>query len=167
MNKSLYIGGVFLSFALLLIVSYFSAVIGEAQSDYYFEVSRSSDQSANFVDSSTDKINMLSVTAGIVILFFIFYFIFADIIGLRQIKTSTIKTVSILGLFFSGVFLFWDLMMIASPGAISFDEVGIAFFLYGLIMMAFMIVGWVQTTRFYRKTLIENTESNSTDLLDD
>lgn len=167
MNKVLYIAGIGLSVVFVFVIAYFSAEIADARLDYYMEMMRADNYSRNFIDVDLSEIREMTMSAGFVIVLFIVYFLVTDILGLTKIKTSTTKVLSILGICFSGFMLLWDMMMISNPGAISFDEVGIVFFLYALIMLAFMIVGVVQSFRYDSYYSRYRVNNDSIDLLED
>lgn len=100
--------------------------------------------------SSYNSSGESSFTMGIISLLFFFYFITVDIAGIAKIKLTTTKVLSIIGLSLSGIFLLWNFAMMAEPNSISFDEIGPAWILYSLVMLAFMIVGLVQSIRYLR-----------------
>jgi hypothetical protein len=58
---------------------------------------------------------------------------------------------SIIGLSLSGIYFFWNILVMVDPGSLSFDEVGGGFGFYSLVMLAFMIVGLVQAVRFSKR----------------
>ncbi|MBL4862900.1 MAG: hypothetical protein JKY09_07790 [Crocinitomicaceae bacterium] len=62
------------------------------------------------------------------------------------------KVFGIMGLCISGIFLLWNFGVMVSPGALSFDEVAPGWILYCFIMLAFTIVGLIQSVRYYKVT---------------
>jgi len=64
-------------------------------------------------------------------------------LALMKIKTQTMKIMSIIGISISGLFLLWAFLPMTSPGSVSFDEVGPAFALAGVALLAFNIVGMI------------------------
>ena len=86
--------------------------------------------------------------------------------GLSKTKTKTNKVLSIIGLSISGIFFFWNILVMVDPGAISYDEVGGGFAFYSLIMLAFMIVGLVQAIKYARKLNTQPLANEGGDILD-
>lgn len=166
MNKAFYISGIVLSVIFLFVCGYYINAAHDARiaaifSDYGY------DSYASYSYGSSDA-SGITEEGGLVSLLFFLAFIAIDILGLVKIKTTTMKVMGILGLSISGIFLLWDLMMISSPGALSFDEVGLGFFLYCFIILAFCIVGLVQSIRFANKRNNVNLDAGgqSSDVLD-
>lgn len=147
MNRAFYIAGIVLSFIFLIVCGYFISEVQSARMDYYFSMIESDYYYA--MDSS--RISALTFEAGLISLFFFLAFITIDLLGLIKVKTTTMKVMGIIGLAISGLYLIWDFMVLASPGSLSFDEVGGGFGFYCFIMLAFSIVGLVQSVRFAKK----------------
>lgn len=82
-------------------------------------------------------------TGGIVSVFYMLIAISAFLLALMKIKTKTMKVISIIGLSLGGIFLLWGMLPMVSPGAVSFDEIGAAFVLAGIALLALHIVGAV------------------------
>ena len=112
--------------------SYSGDTYGSSDSDYEYYHEKAKD--------ATIAIGLISL-----VYFLIMETIF--ILSLIRIKTTTIKVFSIIGISLSGIMILWDGAMISSPGGVSFDEVGVAWIFYGLIMLAFSIVGTVHAFR--------------------
>ena len=94
-----------------------------------------------------------------------------NLIGLIKVKTKTSKVLSIIGLSFSAIILFWDFGVMASPGAMSFDEVSPAWIFFALTMLAFAIIGLVQSVRFANRSSnvsggASSVSADNNDLLD-
>lgn len=106
----------------------------------------------------------LTEEAGLISLFFFLAFIAIDLLGLVKVKTKTMKVMAIIGLAISGLFLLWNVAMLTSPGSLSFDEVGLGFMFYSLIMLAFCVVGLVQSIRFVK--MKKNSVVSGKDILD-
>lgn len=159
MNRALYIIGIVLSVVFIGVCGYY---IAEYQQERFSYILSSSYYSS--YDYASGNLTAITEEAGLVSLFFFLFFITADIMGLVKVKRKTMKVMGIIGLCISGIFLLWNLAMLAEPGAMSFDEVGGGFVFYALIMLAFSIVGLVQSVQFakYGRT----TTRKSTDLLD-
>lgn len=164
MSKVLYIIGIVLSVVFLVVCGYYIEEVSSAQFMSYYSYS-SYDSLYNSMSTYSDGgASDLTTEAGLISLVFFLFFIFADIAGIVKVKTTTMKVFGIIGVCISGLFLLWDVMMISSPGALSFDEVGAGFVFYCLIMLAFSIVGLVQSINYNKK---KSAVGNSTqDLLD-
>ena len=165
MNKAFYISGIVLSFIFLFVIGYYAGEVSSARFNALFSNYDYGSYGYGYNESYSD----LTVTAGIWSLLFILIFIAIDLLGLIKIKTKTTKVLSIIGLSLSAIFLLWTFAVIASPGSMSFDEVAGGFGFYAMVMMAFSIVGLVQSIRFANKDLRkvkEDLNSGSTDLLD-
>ena len=174
MNKAFYIVGIVFSLIFMGIISYYAEEVSDARWDYLDSVYSSYDYGYSSYNYSmfSDNDDDLTVEGGLWSLFFIFSFIAIDLLGLLKIKTTTVKVLSIIGLSLSGIFLLWDIVMILNPSGISFDEVQPGFAFYATVMIAFTIVGLVQSVRFQKRqqqpsvsTSASNT-SEEKDLLD-
>lgn len=146
MNKGFYIGGIVLSFILFILSLYYMAEINLARYSEFAEM-MDNDYNYGYYGLSTVSSDLTMEIATISLVFFLFY-IASDILGLVKIKTTTTRVFSIIGLSITFIFILWDFAVLSSPSAMSFDEVGIAWLLYALIMLAFSIVGLVQSIRF-------------------
>ncbi|MDB4515984.1 hypothetical protein N9089_00125 [Crocinitomicaceae bacterium] len=146
MNKGFYIGGIVLSLILFILSVYYISEINDARYQEFFDMMQS-DYNYGYYGLSTVASDLTMEIASISLVFFLFY-IASDLLGLIKIKTTTTKVFSIIGLSITFIFLLWDFAVLSSPSAMSFDEVGIAWLLYAIIMLAFSIVGLVQSIRF-------------------
>jgi hypothetical protein len=147
MSKTFYIAGIVLSLVLVYVCGYYFEET-DNMTDYPAYVANNSKPYWDFNDyygnaSSTKE-------AGIVIVFFLLAFVSVHLIGLIRVKTKTCVILSIIGLVATGIFIVWDAIMISDPFKIGFNEVGPAFFLYALTMLAFSVTGLVQSVRFQR-----------------
>ena len=109
--------------------------------DYYSQDYSDGYSGYNSYDSGRD--DELTIEAGIVTMVFFFFYLALYVLSLVRIKTTTMKVFSIIGMSLTGIMLAWDALMISSPGGVSFDEVGPAWVIYGVVMLAFTIVGTV------------------------
>ncbi len=98
-----------------------------------------------YSDSNDD--DNLTQQMGFISAAFFAFFIFTYILYLVKVKTKTTKVLSIIGLSITGIMLLWDLVMIASPGSVSFDETAPGWVFYCFIAIAFAIVGTVHSFR--------------------
>lgn len=162
--KALYIVGIVLSFIFLFVIGFFIAEVESARFMSYYDYS--DPYSYNYSYSSYSNYGEDETLLGAIVSFFFFaFFIFAGIMGLIKTKTKTNKVLSIIGLCFSGIFFFWNILVLVDPGALSYDEVGGGYVFYDLIMLAFMIVGLVQAIK-YAKQPSGNVASVTGDVLD-
>ena len=150
MNKAFYIVGIVFSVIFLIITGYYSEEVSSAKwSSFYSNMYDYDylDYGYSSYDSSYEYKD-LTVAAALWSLFFFLCFIAIDLLGMIKIKTKTTKVLSIIGLSFSGIFLLWNFAVMASPGSLSFDEVSPAWGFYCMLMLAFTIVGLVQSARY-------------------
>lgn len=175
MNRAFYIVGIVFSIVFLFVGGYYAEEVDMAKWDsFYSSLSSSYDYGYNYSSYSYDyRADDLTVAAALWSLFFFLCFIVIDLLGLLKVKTKTMKVFAIISLSLSGIFLLWDFAVMASPGSLSFDEVYPGWVLYCLIMLAFSIVGLVQSVRYHKSQLgggvatSSTTSSNETkDLLD-
>lgn len=167
MNRALYIIGIVFSFIFLIVIGYYIEEVSSARLSYLFssfDFDYGYGSSYNSYGSSSEYKD-LTVNGAIWSALFILAFVGIQLVGLIKVKTKTIKVLSIVGLALSAIFLFWSLGVMASPGSMSYDEVGGGFGLYALIMMAFSIVGLIQSVRFLKREM-QPAVSKSEDLLD-
>jgi len=109
--------------------------------------------SARWSDYSYDSYSYLysgraadvTMEAASIMLLFMFFYIGAMIANLVKVKTTTTKVMSIIGLSFSLIILLINLVVLAEPSNLAFDESGGFFIIYGILMLAFFIVFLVQS----------------------
>ncbi len=165
MNKAFYIAGIVFSIIFFFICGFYIAAVNEAHYIDYLSYSYDSYSSYSYGSGIASS---LTEEGGMISLFFFLSFIVIDLLGLIKVKTTTMKVMGIIGLSISGIFLLWDFAMISSPGSMSYDEVGIAFLLYCFIMLAFCIVGLIQSVKFAKmqKKGTSASVSSNEDMLD-
>ncbi len=161
MNRALYIIGIVFSLVFFIVAGYY---VGEVNSARMDSILSSYDTFNSYSYSSYDSSSDITMEAGMVSLFFFLFFIFANIMGIVKVKTTTMRVFGIIGLAITGLFLLWNLGMMTSPGSMSFDEVGIGFMFYCFISLAFSIVGLIQSIRFKQRKF--NVGISSNNLLD-
>ena len=162
--KALYIVGIVLSFIFLFVIGFFIAEVESARYMSYYDYS--DPYSYNYGYSSYTNYGEDDTLLGAIVSFFFFaFFILAGILGLIKTKTKTNKVLSIIGLSLSGIFFFWNILVMVDPGALSYDEVGGGYILYSLVMLAFMIVGLVQAVRYAKRSSVVPVVSTD-DVLD-
>lgn len=167
MAKKLYLIGIIFSFIFFFISGfYFSDAndVRDAINQHYIDSISEGGVSDPYIGTS---IGDVSFEIGMRLLFFLALFVIVDLVGLMKVKTKGMKSRAIIGLCLSGVIFLWNLLMISSPDAISYDEVGIAWIFYGLVIFILMIVGYAQSRKYY-KNLKDGVpvEKGSEDLLD-
>ena len=111
----------------------------------YSSLSYDSYGSSSYYDSNRD--NEMTQEMGFISLFFLFVYLAVEILTFVKLKTKTMKVLTIIGISFTGIMLLWDALMISSPGGVSFDEVGPVWVLFGIIQLAFCIVGVIHAFR--------------------
>jgi hypothetical protein len=158
MNKAFYIVGIVFSIAFLMVTAYYSSAVDDARWEDY-------DLYASGYGLYTyDNASALTEEAALISIPFFLLFIATDLLGLVKVKTKTTRAMSIIGLSISGILLLLDLFMMAESGNASFDEVGPVFGLYALVVLAFSIVGLIQSIRFQQRK--KPVGITSDDLLD-
>jgi uncharacterized membrane protein YccF (DUF307 family) len=113
--------------------------------DYSYDYDYSSDYGYDSYDSEyyDEQAENGTRLGGIVSVLYMLLSGAAFLLALMKIKTKTMKVISIIGLSLSGLFLLWGMLPVASPGSISFDEIGGAFALAGVALLGLHIVGMV------------------------
>lgn len=163
--KAVYILGIVLSILFLFVIGYFIEEVQSARysSLYNYEYVGGYDNYNNsYYDNGSDQ----TFIGAIVSFFFFTFFIFVGIVGLIKVKTSSNKVISIIGLSLSTIFFFWNILVMISPGSLSYNEVGGGFGFYSIVMLAFMIVGLVQAIRFSKREISADLDITNGDLLD-
>ncbi len=152
MNKAFYIVGIVFSVVFIFLGAFYMDEISSAERrDYY-----TNDYSYGSYDYIYDSYNYsysneaddLTFEIAVISMFFFLLFLAVDLLGLIKVKTRTTKVLSIIGISLSGIFLLWNFALMASGGGISYDEVYPAYVLYSLVILAFSIVGLVQSVRY-------------------
>ena len=168
MNRAFYIVGIVFSVFYSGTLSNYIEDAEFARGDYLYDLILNIDTAA-FGGNVAD----ITFNASLWSLFYILCFIAIDIFGVVKVKTKTMKVMGIIGLSLSGIFFFWNLLVMASPGAMSIDEVGPGFSFYATTMLAFTIVGLVQSTRFFKNQSkylgsahVDTSNTETGDLLD-
>lgn len=170
MNKALYIVGIVFSVIFLILTFGYAEEVSSARwNDYsYYSYDYYGSYDYNYYDYGSSASD-LTMNAALWSLFFFLSFIAIDLLGLLKVKTKTTKILSIIGLSLSGMFVLWNFAVLSSPGSLSFDEVSPAWVFYCLAMLAFTIIGLIQSIRFGRKAAVSVSEPAAVepkDLLD-
>lgn len=122
--------------------------VAEARTEQLFEMMNNYGQEDAYGYNSyssydDERDNRLTSEAGLMSLFFFVFFLALQALTLVKLKTKTMKIVTIIGLSLTVIMAAWNGVMMGSPGGISFDEVGIVWILYAVIMLTFGIIGTV------------------------
>ena len=148
MLRGFYLSSILLSIVLAIVSLYYISEVSSARMDALFNSMNNYSQdpydsysSYNYYDDDRD--NDITVEAGLVTVFFFLFFAAIQILTIIKLKTKTMKVISIIGVSLTGIMLAWDGVMMSSPGGISFDEVGVVWVLYAVILLAFSIIGTV------------------------
>jgi hypothetical protein len=100
---------------------------------------------------------------GRISIFLMLFYMALFIVSLMQVKNNTVKTVGVLGIILSVFMICWNFVMMLSPSAITFNEVGYAWVAYFLISLSFSIVLLVQRNRH----VIVSKKPKTQNVLDD
>lgn len=148
MMRALYISVMVLSVVLCIVSLYYISEVSDARAEQLFRMFNENSYGGDSYGSSyglyDDRDNDLTVNAGLITLFFFLFFLAVQILTFVKMKMPVMKVLNIIGVILTVLMLAWDMLMMSSPGGISFDEVGIAWVLYGVIILAFSIIGTVQ-----------------------
>ena len=155
MNKALYISSLVLSLLFGVVIIYYIDWVNSSRYSLW--------DAGEFNGLSTAGERTLE--GGWISLLFFSFFITTFLLGLIRIKRVTNKVLSIIGISLTALFLLWDLAMLSSPENLGFDEVGIGFFFFTPVIVAFSIVGIIQSNRFKRQGVLYKQKVES-DLLD-
>ncbi len=132
--------GVLLSGLLIWVAYYFASLVSSAKLDYMF--------SDIFGDSySINRAPGLSNEAAVTIMMFLVFFVILLLLNRKKIATKTAKLTSLIGLILTAIFIAWDAMVLADPGGISFDEVGLGFMGYGVVMIVLCLISLLQASK--------------------
>ncbi|HLP53691.1 MAG TPA: hypothetical protein VK151_01625 [Fluviicola sp.] len=165
MNKAFYIASIVLSVAFLIVVGVYIDMVESERLSYFLNSYDSYSPYSSYSSMYTyDYSSEYTFEGALISLLFILFFLTTDLLGLMKVKTKTTKVLSIIGLSLGGIFLFVDVIMILSPDSSSFDEGGGGLLFYGLIVLAFSIVGLIQSVRYGNQK--KSVKNPSNDLLD-
>src|SRR5690606_32169091 len=118
MIKALYIIGIVFAVIFIGVCGYYAEEVSDARLDYLFSSYNYSDYNyGSYSSLSYDSYSELTFEAGLWSLVFILFFIAMNLLGLIKVRTKTSKVLSIIGLSFSAIILFWDFAVLASPSS--------------------------------------------------
>lgn len=150
--KGLNIMGIIIAVATFAVAGYYFELINSARWRPYWDDSY-------YGPSAAD----ITAEAGLVFLVISGFMVYQLITNLVKIKTITTKVLGIIGISLIGLAFLWNLIMLADPRGISFDEGGQIWLLASMIMLAFSIVFLVQCNYSSKKG--HNKTNN--DIIDD
>ena len=148
MMRITYILAILVSLFFGLMILDYIVRVHDARQDALYEIMNNYSNGGDSYGSSyssydDDRDNRLTSEAGMMSLFFFLFFLALGIITLIKLKTKTMKILTIIGLSLTVIMSAWNGVMMGSPGAISFDEVGVVWVLYAVIMLTFGVIGTI------------------------
>ena len=135
--RALNIIGLALVFVMFIFAGYY---INEANNERWMSYFQD-----DLFSYSYNSLGSITTEAIMVMLVFVLFYTAAYIANLVKVKTTTTKVMAMNGLSFSNIVLITCFGVLAEPRAMSFDESGGVFILYGIINLAFFIVLLVQS----------------------
>lgn len=152
--KALYVSSLVATIVMFIAVGIVATEYSEKSWDLIFS-SLYSDYSYGYDYSAYDELDSINMKGGAISMLFCVFYILTFSFTIKNVKTTTAKVMSIIGLSVSGLIFLCCLVPISGEG--DFDEFAAVMYLYGLIMLAFCIVNLVQSVRAGAKT--PNTSS--------
>jgi len=147
MMRITYILSILVSLFFCLMIFDYIVRVHDARQDQLWEMmnnySSGADSYSSYSSYDDERDNRLTAEAGLMSLFFFLFFLALGILTLIKLKTKTMKIISIIGLALTVIMSVWSMVMMGSPGAISFDEVGIVWVLYTVIFLTFSVIGTI------------------------
>lgn len=150
MMRITYILAILVSLFFCLMIFDYIVRVNNARQDQLWEMMNNYSSGADSYDSYSsyssyddERDNRLTAEAGLMSLFFFLFYLALGILTIIKLKTKTMKIISIIGLALTVIMSVWSMVMMGSPGAISFDEVGIVWVLYAVILLTFSVIGTV------------------------
>jgi len=147
--------GLVLVVVVLAVIAYYVGEVSEARWRYW--------SSYDYNYDSYPDYSSITMEGALVMIPFTIFFVLAYIWNIVKVKTTTAKVMSIIGLSFSLLIILINLLVLAEPGAISFDESGGFFAVYHVINLAFFIVLLVQAVRYENRN---NKRETNTEVID-
>ena len=120
-----------------------SAASYAMMSDYSSESSYGSSDFDMYHAEAAGETTMAGIVSLVILLFLESVFV----LSLIKIKTKTMKILSIIGMSLTGILTVVLLGPITSPGGASWDEVGPIYILFGIVALAFSIIGTIHSFR--------------------
>jgi hypothetical protein len=140
-----YIIGIVLAFFFIIIMAV--GTVGTKKERYRYS---SNYDTFEYEYSTPAYVESTNIAVGISMVYFVFA-LTLYILSLVIVKTVTARVFSIIGLSLTLIMLIWGIIVLGNPTSISFDEVGGAWILYGLITLSIAIVGTAQAFQFHNK----------------
>ena len=126
--------GAALSAVMIWVAYYFTDLVAQIRGDYLM------DMLFGYGDSGYNRAPGKTEEAAVTMLMFIIVFIIFLILNMKKVKTKAAKSIGMIGLIVSILMGAWAGLVIAEPGGMSFDEVGIAFLSYASLSLLFFII---------------------------
>lgn len=145
--RAFYITATVLTLVFIIVSFAYMVKVHEARMDALFSSFNSYDSSGYSSYKSYDYDNDITQEMGFISLFFFLVYAVVEILTFIKLKTKTMKVLTIIGISLTVIMLAWNALMISSPGGISFDEVGPAWILFGIVQLAFCIIGTIHAFR--------------------
>jgi hypothetical protein len=142
MLRFLYIFSLVLSLVLIIVSANYMGRVSDARNEAYGYSSY--DRPYNY-DSHEDE--DITVEAGKVTMPFFAFYLALGILTLLKLKTKTMKVLAIIGSVLTLLMFAWDFIMMGSPGGVSFDETGGGWIFFGIVQIAFGIIGCIHAFR--------------------
>ncbi|MGL5889895.1 MAG: hypothetical protein ACRC3B_08415 [Bacteroidia bacterium] len=143
--RVLYIIGIVIAFFFTIIMAAGTVGTSDERNSYRYNY-----DTYDYDYSTPAYVESTYVAVGISMVYFLFV-ITLYILSLVIVKTSVARVFAIVGLSLTLIMLIWGLLVLENPRNLSFDEVGGAWILYGLITLAIAIVGTVQAFRYHNQ----------------
>jgi hypothetical protein len=143
MLRTFYLLSIIFCIVLFIISGLYMGKVAGARS--YNSYSYNSYEPISYDDDHRDE--DLTIEAGQLSLPFFGFFLVLAFITLIKLKTKIMKVLSIIGLILCSGMILWALVMMDSPGGVSFDETGGGWIFFTLVQLAFSIVGTVHAFR--------------------
>lgn len=150
MNKAMYIASIVCAVVFLFTIGYYISEVSSAHAIQYTEEMLNATYGSHISSLSslyTLSPERLTEQGGNVCLWFFVLLESVFIRGAWKGTNARIKAVSLTGLILGLACMVWDLIMMASPASMSFDEVGIGFLIFALLSLVFSIVGLIQSVK--------------------
>ncbi|MCA6362353.1 MAG: hypothetical protein IM638_04905 [Bacteroidetes bacterium] len=141
--RALYIIGIVFAFFFIIVMVAGTAGTASEKRGYY-----NSYELYEYDYSEPEYVRSTEIAVSISFVYFVFMYVLY-ILSLVLVKTTASRIFSIIGLSLTLIMTVWGILVMNNPRSITFDEVGGAWILYGLITLSIAIIGTVQAFRYY------------------
>jgi hypothetical protein len=138
MIRLVFITSLVLSVALIMLSVSYIQKTGDARSENYLDP----EYDDHFLISKSTPAEEYTREIGKISLVFFLFYIAAGTTGFIKLRAKILSMTTVV---LSMIMLVWDLVMIDSPGGISFDEVGVAWIVFALAQLVIAVIGIKQT----------------------